>query len=100
VRLRRLTPEILAAALVDLSTNIGYRLAAESVAASLAQEDGTGRAIRVIERVMANFKPGIKRRPRRLTVRAGRVVGRVLPAAAAAAAARARSRPAPRTAAE
>ncbi|MGN6101310.1 MAG: glycosyltransferase [Devosia sp.] len=59
VRLRRLTPEILAAALVDLSTNIGYRLAAESVAASLAQEDGTGRAIRVIERVMANFKPGI-----------------------------------------
>ena len=82
VRLRRLTPEILAAALADLTTNASYRLAAEALAAGLNTEDGTERAIGVIERVMNNFVPGLKRRPR-LRARATKVVEKVLPAAAA-----------------
>jgi len=64
VRLRRLTPEILAAVLEDLTSNESYRLAAEAMATGLAREDGAERAIRVIERVMTNFVPGPRRRRR------------------------------------
>ena len=64
VRLRRLTPEILAGALRELTTSQAYRLSAEAIAEGLAREDGTERAIRVIERVMNNFVPGPRRRRR------------------------------------
>jgi UDP:flavonoid glycosyltransferase YjiC (YdhE family) len=64
VRLRRLTPEILAGALSELTGKPAYRLAAEAIAAGLAKEDGAERAIRVIERVMNNFVPGPRRRRR------------------------------------
>jgi UDP:flavonoid glycosyltransferase YjiC (YdhE family) len=57
VRLRKLTPEILAAALADLSTNETYRKNASALAEKLHAEDGTGTAIKVIERVMANYTP-------------------------------------------
>lgn len=57
VRLRKLTPEILAAALADLSTNETYRKNASALAEKLHGEDGTGTAIKVIERVMANYTP-------------------------------------------
>lgn len=79
VRLRRLTPEVLAESLADLSTNASYQLAAEAVASRLATEDGTDRAIKVIERVMDNFIPGGKQRRRPLSSRASKVVERVLP---------------------
>lgn len=86
VRLRRLTPEILAASLADLSTNGSYRIAAEALAVRLNAEDGTGRAISVIERVIANFVPRDARRPRppslRVRARARRVAARVRPLAA------------------
>ena len=97
VRLRRLTAEILAASLADLADNGSYGLAAEALAAGLVREDGTERAIKVIERVMNNFVPGARRRTRRLSVRASRVVERVLPSAAVAASRnRARTRRRPR----
>jgi UDP:flavonoid glycosyltransferase YjiC (YdhE family) len=72
VRLRRLTPEILAAALADLSTNASYQLAAEALATRLSAEDGTGKAIKVIERVMNNFVPGARRRRRLIRPRVAR----------------------------
>lgn len=82
VRLRRLTSEILAEALADLTTNASYRLAAEALATRLADEDGSDKAIKVIERVMDNFVPGAKRRQRPLGRRASKVVERVLPTVA------------------
>lgn len=57
VRLRKLTSEILAGALADLSTNEDYRRNAADVAEKLHTEDGTDKAIKVIERVMANYVP-------------------------------------------
>jgi sterol 3beta-glucosyltransferase len=69
VRLRKLTPEILAAALADLATNPVYRLSAETMAAHLNAEEGQDKAIKVIERVMANFVPGAKRRSPALRIR-------------------------------
>jgi UDP:flavonoid glycosyltransferase YjiC (YdhE family) len=57
VRLRKLTAEILAAALQDLSTNESYRLNACDVAERLQGEDGTAQAIDVIERVMGSYQP-------------------------------------------
>ena len=57
VRLRKLTSEILAGALADLSTNDTYRRNAADVAEQMAAEDGTGKAIGVIERVMSNYTP-------------------------------------------
>jgi len=83
IRLRRLTPELLAAALADLSTNPSYQLAAEALASRLGAEDGTDRAIKVIERVMNNFVPGIRRKPRPVSIRrTARIVDRVVPTAA------------------
>ncbi|WP_375450330.1 glycosyltransferase [uncultured Devosia sp.] len=57
VRLRKLTPDILAAALADLTTSDSYRKNASALAEKLHAEDGTTRAIKVIERVMANYTP-------------------------------------------
>jgi len=69
VRLRKLTAEILADSLADLASNAGYRLRAESLSNKLSADEGTERAIRVIERVMTNFKPGAKPRPPSLRIR-------------------------------
>jgi UDP:flavonoid glycosyltransferase YjiC (YdhE family) len=74
VRLRKLTPGLLSAALADLSANASYQLTAEALAARLTAEDGTGRAIKVIERIMNSFVPGARRRPRRLRPRTPRPV--------------------------
>ena len=60
VRLRKLTPEILAEALKDLSSNVSYRQRAAAVADEINAEDGTDKAIRVIERVMANHQPHLR----------------------------------------
>ncbi|MBU1304821.1 MAG: glycosyltransferase [Alphaproteobacteria bacterium] len=57
VRLRRLTSEILAGALADLSTNAEYRRNAARVAETLQAEDGFDKAIKVIERVMESYVP-------------------------------------------
>jgi len=62
VRLRKLTPEILAGALQDLATNPAYKANARALSAELNAEDGTDRAIKVIERVMANYVPRIARK--------------------------------------
>lgn len=57
VRLRKLTPELLAQALAELTGTPAFRKNAGALAQKLAAEDGTGRAIRVIERVIANHVP-------------------------------------------
>jgi UDP:flavonoid glycosyltransferase YjiC (YdhE family) len=64
VRLRKLTPEILAAALADLTTNETYRKNASALAEKLHAEDGVGKAIKVIERVMANYTPNAVKKKR------------------------------------
>ncbi|KQN72622.1 glycosyltransferase [Devosia sp. Leaf64] len=57
IRLRKLTAESLAEALADLNSNDSYRRNAALVAEQLRSEDGTDKAIKVIERVMGNFVP-------------------------------------------
>jgi UDP:flavonoid glycosyltransferase YjiC (YdhE family) len=57
IRLRKLTAELLAEALADLNSNESYRRNAALVAEKLRSEDGTDKAIKVIERVMDNFVP-------------------------------------------
>lgn len=49
VRLRKLTPQILAEALNDLSTNTGYLVAAEALRRKLRAEHGVERAVEVID---------------------------------------------------
>lgn len=67
VRLRRLTADILAEALHDLTTYQPYADNAAVLAEQLAAEDGPGRAIKHIERVIANYRPRSQRaRMRRL----------------------------------
>ncbi len=56
VRLRRLTPESLADNLHDLVHSRVFAANAKLIASELANEDGTGKAIRVVERVMANYR--------------------------------------------
>ncbi|GGA51308.1 glycosyltransferase [Pelagibacterium lentulum] len=58
VRLRKLTPELLAEALRALDTNAGYARNAQILGEKLRAEDGTANAIKVIERVMANYQTG------------------------------------------
>lgn len=53
IPLKAMTPEKLAAALRDLSTNLGYAEKAAALGAKLRAEDGTGNAVREIERIMA-----------------------------------------------
>ncbi len=57
VRRRKLTAEALADALSQLDSNPGFARNAEKIGAQLRAEDGTGKAIKVIERVMANYHP-------------------------------------------
>lgn len=65
IRLRKLTAETLAESLADLSSNEAYRRGAAEVAEKLRSEDGTAKAIKVIERVMANFVPKAAKTERR-----------------------------------
>ncbi|UXN73099.1 hypothetical protein N8D56_19105 [Devosia sp. A8/3-2] len=57
MRLRKLTSEISAGALADLSTNEDYCRKAADIAEKLHAENGTDKAIGIIERVMANYVP-------------------------------------------
>ncbi|WP_421950550.1 glycosyltransferase [Pelagibacterium sp.] len=57
VRRRKLTAEALADALSQLDSNPGFARNAEKIGEQLRAEDGTGKAIKVIERVMANYQP-------------------------------------------
>ncbi|MDB5614840.1 MAG: glycosyltransferase family 1 protein, partial [Devosia sp.] len=59
VRLRKLTSEILAGALADLTTNETYRRNAAEVAEQLQGEDGIEKAMKVIERVMTSYVPRV-----------------------------------------
>lgn len=83
IRLRKLTPELLAQALRELTGNPAYRKNANALATRLSAEDGIGKAIKVIERVMAGFVPESERaRPRRraaLSTRARRNGVRISP---------------------
>lgn len=56
VALKKLTPEVLAGALHALDTHAPYHTRARELADRLGEEDGPGRAIKHIERVMSNFK--------------------------------------------
>ncbi|RUT32565.1 glycosyltransferase [Arsenicitalea aurantiaca] len=58
VRLRKLTPEVLARALEDLSTNGDYAKAAAAVAAKLNAENGPARAAEIIEARIAEGRRG------------------------------------------
>jgi sterol 3beta-glucosyltransferase len=60
VRLRRLTPEILAGALKDLTSKPLYRQKAAALAEVLEAEDGTEKAIKVIERGINNYIPRLR----------------------------------------
>jgi UDP:flavonoid glycosyltransferase YjiC (YdhE family) len=57
VRLRKLTPQILATALEELDTDPSYQLAAADVRERLLLEDGTGLAADIIEETIATY-PG------------------------------------------
>ncbi|HWA17936.1 MAG TPA: glycosyltransferase [Devosia sp.] len=52
VRLKKLTPQILAAALEDLATTPSYQKCAETLRDKLQLEDGTNRAVDVIEETL------------------------------------------------
>lgn len=54
VPLRKLTPQILASALDDLNTTPAYAVAAEALSEKLKLEDGTNRAVDVIEETIAD----------------------------------------------
>src|SRR5690606_18454416 len=57
VRLRKLSPGILASALEELATDSSYELAAADLRGKLLLEDGTGLAVDVIEETIADY-PG------------------------------------------
>ncbi|WDR03043.1 hypothetical protein PSQ19_02215 [Devosia algicola] len=48
-----------------MSTNPDYRKNAATLSEHLIAEDGTAKAIKVIERVMANFVPGTSKKKKR-----------------------------------
>jgi sterol 3beta-glucosyltransferase len=56
VKLRKLTPQILAAALDDLATTPAYAVAAHALSEKLKLEDGTNRAVDVIEETLWEFR--------------------------------------------
>lgn len=57
VRLRKLTPTILAHALEELATDRSFAVAAEALGERLRQEDGTGLAADIVEESIENY-PG------------------------------------------
>jgi UDP:flavonoid glycosyltransferase YjiC (YdhE family) len=56
VRLRKLTPHILAGALDDLTSTPSYARAAEALSEKLKLEDGTNLAVDVIEETIAGHE--------------------------------------------
>lgn len=68
VRLRKLTPELLAETLSDLSQNKEYKHNVNELAQKLNAEDGTGRAIKHIERAMTNYRPRAERPKKKVKV--------------------------------
>ncbi len=67
VRLRKLTPQILASALEDLNDTPAYARAAEALGEKLKLEDGTNLAVDVIEETIAEFRPAPATRTYHLT---------------------------------
>ena len=55
VRIKKLTPQILATALDDLSNTPSYARAAGAIADKMRLEDGTNRAVDVIEETIADY---------------------------------------------
>lgn len=55
VRIKKLNPQILATALDDLSNTPAYARAAEAIADKMRLEDGTNRAVDVIEETIADY---------------------------------------------
>jgi len=66
VLLRKLTPEILAETLADLTTNASYQRAAGQLADKLNAENGAQNAVAVIEEIIEDFAPLANKRPRRM----------------------------------
>jgi sterol 3beta-glucosyltransferase len=55
VKIKKLTPHVLASALDDLSSTPSYARAAEAIADKMKLEDGTNRAVDVIEETIAEY---------------------------------------------
>jgi UDP:flavonoid glycosyltransferase YjiC (YdhE family) len=64
VKLNRMTPELLAASLAELTTDPAYATAARSVSQRLLVENGPATASDIVEGIIANYVP---RRDRRLS---------------------------------
>ncbi|MEP7239551.1 MAG: glycosyltransferase [Devosia sp.] len=62
VKARKLTPQILASALDDLATTPSFATAAAAMGERLRLEDGTNRAVDVIEETIADFRPRVERK--------------------------------------
>jgi sterol 3beta-glucosyltransferase len=62
VKLNRLTPEILAASLTELTSNPAYGIAAQSVSRRLVVEDGPAVASEIVEDIVARYVPHSQRR--------------------------------------
>jgi sterol 3beta-glucosyltransferase len=60
IRLKKLTPQVLANTLDDLATTPSYARAAEAIGTKMRLEDGTGRAVDVIEETLAERQPAIE----------------------------------------
>jgi UDP:flavonoid glycosyltransferase YjiC (YdhE family) len=56
VRIKKLTPQILASALDDLTSTPSYRTNAEAIGEKMRLEDGTNRAVDVIEETIAEYR--------------------------------------------
>jgi sterol 3beta-glucosyltransferase len=66
VRIKKLTSQILAAALEDLTTTPAYVQAAQAIAAKMQLEDGTNMAVDVIEETLAESRSGAANAANRL----------------------------------
>ena len=62
VKLNRLTPEILAAQLTELTSNPSYATAAQSVSRQLVAENGPAVASEIVEEIIADYCRGASRR--------------------------------------
>jgi UDP:flavonoid glycosyltransferase YjiC (YdhE family) len=62
VRIKKLTAQILASALEDLTSTPSYARAAEAIGEKMRLEDGTNRAVDVIEETIADYRAPVPRR--------------------------------------
>lgn len=62
VRIKKLTAQILASALEDLTSTPSYARAAEAIGEKMRLEDGTNRAVDVIEETIADYRAPAPRR--------------------------------------